>query len=311
MYHRFNRRGCSERFAEGHLKLSDLKVRARRLQNQYLSKENIPDYPRPEFHVSSLKHDTDQGGLRGIKTDSGFRDPFVDGLLWWSLAVGPEEIAAAEKRLLETTYPDRTEEEVKQQSFLEKFATSPAFEKTSKYSSYRFTFPVEELLKAYSDQFCDGRPPVMRVLETVLYKQLVMYTVLVHSPEDDELFSRLPLLPDDPDAVCSYRDGRFIWRSEAMCETHSYELVLKDAEKQMEAEVAEGRHEFYVWDSVSIALHVDDQVLKFDADRLRENLTFCRDGYPLITRSQKFDDLSEAQRVVTELWPNYSAPLEG
>lgn len=69
-------------------------------------------------------------------------------------------------------------------------------------------------------QICSGEEPVMRVFRTSLYQQEVMYTVLVHSPNDDEKFSNYPLLADDPNSVCSYRDGRIIWRSEAMCETH-------------------------------------------------------------------------------------------
>ncbi|KAM3602214.1 uncharacterized protein V6R79_026406 [Siganus canaliculatus] len=292
MQSRVNRRGHEEHYTAGHLKLNDLKV-SWRFSNQYLSKENIPDYPRPEFHVSSLKHDTDRGGLRGIKRDSGFKNPYVYGgykipldensLMWWSLAVGPEEIAAAETRLLKTTYPDRTEEEVKmQQSFLEKFATSPAFLQTSRFGSYRFTFPVEELLTAYSDQFCDGRPPVMRALETKLYKQEVVHTVLVHSPAQEELYSSLPLLPDAPDAVCSYKGGRFIWRSEAMCETHSFELVKKDAEKRMEA------------------------VLQFDDDQLGNNLTVCeppQKGPTLIPR-EEFEKPQDAEDLVQQLWPD-------
>lgn len=61
----------------------------------------------------------------------------------------------------------------------------------------------------------------MRIYETVLYKQEVMHVVLVHSPANQEDFSEYPLLlTDDLDAVCVFRDGRFIWRPEAMCETH-------------------------------------------------------------------------------------------
>lgn len=60
---------------------------------------------------------------------------------------------------------------------------------------------------------------MMRVFKTVLYKQEVMYSVLVHSPDENQ-FSRFPLLTDDPGAICTFTDGRFTWRSEAMCETH-------------------------------------------------------------------------------------------
>lgn len=280
------------------------------LDSDYLY-EDMPDYPRPEFHVSRLKHDTDRDGLRGIRENSGFRNPREDSLLWWSLAVGPEDITAAETRLLETTYPDRTEEQVQMQhSFLEKFATSPAFTEPSRLGSYRFTFPLEEVLGAYRDQFCDGEQPVMRVFRTVLYKQEVMYVVLVHSPANQEKFSEYPELADDPNAVCSYRDGRFIWRSQAMCGTHRYELVRNDEEKQMEAQEVNLSRRYYVWDHFAVALDVDQEVLKFNADKLRENLKFCTKAYPTIARPWQFDTFDQAKDLVKELWPDYPSPRE-
>ncbi|KAI3374073.1 hypothetical protein L3Q82_022626 [Scortum barcoo] len=223
MESRYNRRGYLEHFVSGwHLKLNDLKeeVLRIRLVNQYICRDiYIPACPQPEFHVSRLKHDTDGRGLCGIRRDSGFRDSGEGFLVWWSLVVGPDEIMSAERRLLKKTYPDRAEEQT-QMSFLEKFTTSPAFKETSRLGSYRFTFPLDEVLKAYSEQFCSGDQPIMRVFETVLYKQEVMYVVLVHSPANQEQFSEYPLLTDDPESVCTFRDGCFIWRPEAMCETH-------------------------------------------------------------------------------------------
>ncbi|XP_078101791.1 uncharacterized protein LOC144514899 [Sander vitreus] len=240
--------------------------------------------------------------------NKGFKDPSSElGLLWWSLSVGPDEIRSAERRLLKETYPDQTEEQLHmQQGFLQKFTTSPAFLKSSRLGSYRFTFPLEELLEAYSKQFCSGDPPVMRVFKTVLYKQEVNYVVLVHSP-DQEQFSDYPLLTDNPDAVCTYRDGCFIWRPEAMSETHRYELVV--GSDQMEAQKLSRRHEFYVWDNVSIALHVDKKVLEFDAGRLRENLKFCHGGYPSIIPGSMFHGFQAAEQLVHNLWPDDS-PLE-
>lgn len=60
----------------------------------------------------------------------------------------------------------------------------------------------------------------MRMYRTVLYSQEVMHVVLIHSPANEREFSQYPPLSDAPDAVCVYRDGRFLWRPEAMCETH-------------------------------------------------------------------------------------------
>ncbi|KAM8741774.1 uncharacterized protein AB9X84_019054 [Acanthopagrus schlegelii] len=309
---RTNSRGYEERYWEGrHLKLTDLKEEAKDLKNQYLVKENIPLSPRPEFHLSHLKHDTNKVGLRGIRWKNGFEGPHEESLLWWSLAVTPDDITSAERRLLETTYPDRTEEQVQmQQSFLGKFATSPSFSELSRLGSYRFTFPLEELLEAYSQQLCNGDQPVMRVYETVLHKQEVVYVVLVHSPANQELFSHRPLLTDDPNSVCSYRDGCFIWRPEAMCETHSYELILRSDENQMEVRNVGSYPQFYVWDHVSVALHVGKQVLNFDPAKLRQNLKYCKGAKPTIVKPWEFDNLQQAEETVRDLWPDDSSPLE-
>lgn len=144
------------------MRLNDLRSTAERrgLKNQYLYKEDVPEYPRPELCVSHLKHDTERRGLCGIRKDRGFKDPRGGSsdprhlsLVWWSLALGPEDMQAAETRLLEETYPGRMEEQAaEQESFLWKFASSPAFKRRSRLGSYRFRFPLEEVLTAYSEQ---------------------------------------------------------------------------------------------------------------------------------------------------------------
>lgn len=150
---RKNRRGHKETIFGSHLKLSDLKEKAQGLNNKYLWKEDIPPYPRPEFHVTRLKHDTTRDGLQGIHKDKGFKDPYDSSLLWWGLDVGSDEIDSAEERLLKSTYPNLTEEQAQtQKGFLKKFATSPAFMEPSRLGSYCFTFPLEEVLQAYSQQ---------------------------------------------------------------------------------------------------------------------------------------------------------------
>ncbi|XP_034534299.1 uncharacterized protein LOC117808735 [Notolabrus celidotus] len=306
MQERFNDRGHREQYVSGrHLKLDQLKVVVRG-GNRYLSKENIPDYPQPEFLASHLKHDTDLQGLKGIREMEGFRNPKCGSLLWWNLVVGPEEIETAERRLLETTYPDQTKEQIQtQQRFLEQFATSQVFKSSSMFGSNRFTFPVKELLEAYREQFCSGAELIMRVMETILYKQEVEYVVLVHSPANQEQYSQYPLLSDNQNPICSYEDGCFLWRSEAMCETHSFELVQSDAEKKMRAVGAGNYPQFYVWDNVAIALHVGDKVLKFDVNRLRENLTFCERATVTIVENALFQDFTAAEKEVAKLWPGY------
>lgn len=311
---RWNRRGFKYHAVAGrHLKLNELKEAAgdSGVHSYYLYKENIPNYPRPELHVFGLRHDTDQDGLWGIWNERGFMSPWGDGFLWWSLDVGPDEIDLAEGRLLEDTYPYRTRQQKQMQwNFLHRFATSPAFHSGSRLGSYRFSFPLEKVLKAYKDQFCRGAEPVMRVMETVLYKQEVMYAVLVHSPANQRLFKQYPLLTDHPGAVCCYRDGYFLWRPEAMCKTHGKELIYRNDLQQMRARSHQWRPEWYVWDNVAIAFHVGNQVLSFGRRRLRDNLTFCYMLRPLVTDPSCFDCYEEAEELVEELWPHYPHELE-
>ncbi|XP_014850075.1 PREDICTED: uncharacterized protein LOC106922300 isoform X2 [Poecilia mexicana] len=314
MQKRKNRREYTEHFVKRrHLKLTELKLEAERfgLENRYLRTENIPEYPKPEFHVSLLKHETTGSGLCGIRRDGGFRNPYGGSCIWWSLAVGPDQMKDAETRLLGKTFPERMEgKDPEQQSFLWKFATSPAFKETSRLGWYRFTFPLQEVLTAYRDQFCSGSQPIMRVYETVLYGQEVMHVVLVHSPAKQN-FSHYPLLIDDPDAVCVYKDGHFIWRPEAMCEKHWLKLVCRPDSQQLEA-CGVAKDLSYVWDKVAVALDVGKtQVLKFDADRLRNNLKYCLlDDINCLPKDHIPVSFDYAKTVVKRLWPGWSGPLE-
>ncbi|CAI5660429.1 unnamed protein product [Oreochromis niloticus] len=295
-----------------HLNIDDLKEEAADLQNDYLNNTKTSEYPKPEFYVSHLKHDTGPKALREIK-DEGLKDPSNNdslSLVWWSLAVRPEEIQSAERRLLEETFPNRTKEQAqRQQSFLLKFASSPAFSEKSRYGSYRFTFTVNEVLEAYRQQICNDMQPVMRVFKTSLYKKEVMYVVLVHSPNDNnnKIFEQYPILPDEPNPICAYKDGCFIWRPQAMCGEKRY--TYKKDEVNNLAEV-EGPFEkpYCVWDHVVLALHMKSgQKLKFNSDDLRKNLSFCECDAVTVKRLKIAEDCfinyEEAQELVTSLWP--------
>lgn len=62
------------------------------------------------------------------------------------------------------------------------------------------------------------------------------------------------------------------------------------------------RYQFYVWDHVVVALHMgNEQVLKFDDYKLRQNLKFCKAGGG--TYRGGFKNLDEAKELVMDLWP--------
>uniref|UniRef100_A0A3Q2DFB0 Uncharacterized LOC107082927 n=1 Tax=Cyprinodon variegatus TaxID=28743 RepID=A0A3Q2DFB0_CYPVA len=149
----------------------------------------------------------------------------------------------------------------------------------------------------------------MRIYKTVLYSQEVMHVVLVHSPASQREFSQFPSLSLDPNAVCVFSDGCFIWRPEAMCETHGYELVYRHQTRQMETWTCPPQ--FYVWDHVAVALHVGPKVLKFNVDQLRTKLKFCQQDE--VSYGQNFgnpDGFDGAKAEVNKLWPGWTGLLE-
>lgn len=151
-----NRRNHPERIFFGHQNLNDLRNKAKGLKHGYLFKEDIARYPQPEFRVSSLRHDTDRDGLKGIWKDKGFKNPHNAQLVWWSLDIGCEEKNLAAKKQMMT---NRTGKLVQMRNAdFEKFATSPVFQESSRLGAYRFTFPLKEVLQTYKEQvqYCCG-----------------------------------------------------------------------------------------------------------------------------------------------------------
>ncbi|XP_033834660.1 uncharacterized protein LOC117381759 [Periophthalmus magnuspinnatus] len=305
---------------EKHLTLDELNQQT---YNNYLYKlspehgYNIPAYPRPELHVTHVSHSTDLEALEGIRADGGFRDPIdrTPKVVWFRLTVTPDDLRDAEARTMEIVKPGGVEEEFRpmrayggqprDKEFLSKFASSPAFLSSSRYGSYRFTFDLRDVLDKYSEQFCGGRSPVMRRWKTQLYKQEVMYAVLVHSPHQNKKFKRFPRLEKTPDNICAFRDGPkpyFLWRPQAMCGTHRFKLLDS-------GDTVSIPKEFFVWDHVALALVVDDQVLQFSGNKLQKSLRFCERGKRQVRHDVTFEPYGTANKVVHELWP-YSKALQ-
>lgn len=301
-----------------HLTLNELNTVT---NNRYLRKDNIPTYPRPELHLYHGSHSTDLQGLKGIKADGGLKNPKDDQgeelkMTWFSLTVSPEELRAAEHSNMKLVHPGREEQEMRprvaaenraETDFLLKFASSPSFKSSSRYGSFRFTFSLEDIWKKYSEQFCDGQELVLRVYRTILYRQEVMYAVLVHSPKFNELFRKYPLLEETPDSICAFSaepQPHFVWRPQAMSETHRFKLNVN--EENISTEELFGTDvEFYVWDHVALALYVGDEILKFEDQELRENLRFCERDNPPVRTEIKYQTYEEADTEVNNLWPDH------
>lgn len=311
-----------------HLTLPELRAKPENRHHRYLF-TNVPAYPRPELHVSHLSHRTSLEGLRGVRRDSGFRDPGYRRerfrVVWFSLTVSRAELREAEGRSVIVVYPDGTEESItltqqslqdqqdgaarradQEEFFLKSFASSSAFQPTSRLGSFCFTFSLQDVLNKYSQQFCEGQRPVMRVWKTTFYSVKVEYVVLVHSPTDSHRFSEFPLLQDEAGSICAFREEpspHFIWRPQAMCGTHSFELLVNHEENVLSVEPRrDDRCRFYVWDCVALTLHVSDRVLQFGDMELRGSLRFCEKGDPR-KPGVVFQEFEEAQAEVQHLWP--------
>ncbi|XP_046712062.1 uncharacterized protein LOC124390276 [Silurus meridionalis] len=255
---RQNSWGTPELFLAGrHVSLQSLKEK--RIQNRYLGK-NITPYPSPvEFWVSDVTHVTDKSGYKGIMKSEAFK-PGKE-FSWWSLKINENEILEAEQRYMERN--DVLE------PFLKKFTTSPAFKPESRFGNYRFTFPLTDLIKWYKEQNCGGKEPVLRVHETVIYKQKIMYTVLIHSPEDNKRFGKYPLLENSE--WVNYQDGKIVWKAQAICETHSYQFISGTAIK-----INTEYPEYYVWDQVCLVFHLPPpKTLKISKDDLKNSFSLC------------------------------------
>ncbi|XP_036373355.1 uncharacterized protein LOC118770061 [Megalops cyprinoides] len=231
----------------------------------------IPPYPQPvEFHVTRASHFTYQTGMEGIVNSGGFL-PGRDKLLWWSIEVDDDDITAAEKRFLQSLFPNRTEAQAeKQKPFLQQFTTSPAFLKSSRYGNFKFTFDLKELLHEYRKQMCNGEKPILRVYETMLYKQEIIHSVIIHSPDTHE-FDEYPIFPT---GLHDFLDGTIVWCPEAMSGTHRYELITDVEENTVHARDVGCNPTQYVWNNLTLAFHIKS--LKFDKATLVSKLSACK-----------------------------------
>ncbi|XP_036414306.1 uncharacterized protein LOC118798835 [Colossoma macropomum] len=275
-----NSRGHDVTCCEGeHVSLSELKADPG-VDTHYLRKKNIPPYPKSVlFRVSEVCHVTGESGVRGIFDDGGFQIPYHDeydkeNFLWWSLSVTEEDIADAEENFLEELGMTPDDQAYDQQPFLEKFTTSPAFQNKSRYGNFCFVFPLRELLSLYARQFCYNSAPVLRVLDTKIYKTEIMYSVLVH-PRHIKRYSQYPRLPRGDDDVCGYFQGNMSWRCQAPSESHGHRLVVDEEESTVHARSLKGE-EYYVWDHVAVAFHMEPgRILDVDRERLYRSVSTC------------------------------------
>ncbi|XP_073702560.1 uncharacterized protein [Garra rufa] len=301
-------RDCKRTTFEGHhLSLSELKELG--IDNKYLSNKNIPAYPESVvFSVQKVSHVTGESGLRAIFNNSGFRQPpelaanAQGPFIWWSLAVTSDDIYSAEEHFLTSLFPRRSSSQIRNQpSILEHFTSSKAFQEKSAYGNFRFTFSLKELLWHYGKQFCSGQSPVFRVYETVLYKQEIQYTVVVH-PHYINLYDDYPRLPRQSDGVCGYYDGAMWWRCQAPSEVYMNKLEVNSCRRRVDVS-SHYKEEYYVWDHVCIAFHMEPGwVLRVDRNKLFKRVNACEVSYPCLLRPPETPlSLNVAERKLAQI----------
>ncbi|KAL3878293.1 hypothetical protein ACJMK2_030658 [Sinanodonta woodiana] len=177
---------------------------------------------------------------------------------------------------------------------------SPCFEPMSRYGDFKLTFEIQNVIEAYSQQFCLSRKPDFRMLGTFIYKMEIMHTVLVCPPftEDAETYplldqSQTPVICEDPE-----KEGTFIWCPDS---TGDKDKAAKDHNK---------RGPFRRWEHVTFAFCVPDGII-FKLDHLSSHVSVCiyvnpREGYQesLIndTMQMFLDEVSEVPTIETKRW---------
>ncbi|KAL0171954.1 hypothetical protein M9458_032265, partial [Cirrhinus mrigala] len=261
-----------------HLQLKQLK--SMQIQNSYLYKI-IPEYPKEvDFQVAKLRHNTNLQGFLGIWGSEGFTKPTRSksakhDLVWWSPDISKDDITSAEQRYLDTQQCDA------EKPFLHKFTTSPAFLSSSRMGNFRFSMSIPDLMYSFQEQFCSGQKPDIRTFETVVYKQEVMHSIVVHAPQARNLFSEYPLLEDTEEPACVFHENTIIWCPQAMCKTHRFRLSCN-----MKAIHIKARKE-YMWDNIGVAFHVPHgQIFRFNNEILLNSLRLCEGAYPKLNTEE-------------------------
>ncbi|XP_056139602.1 uncharacterized protein LOC130115792 isoform X4 [Lampris incognitus] len=94
----------SDYFKGEHLSLDVLKTMTSLCHHRYLF-EDMPPYPKAEFHIANISHVTTAANLDGIMDSSGFKGGCETDLLYWSLHINKSDIDEAEDKYLRKEFP--------------------------------------------------------------------------------------------------------------------------------------------------------------------------------------------------------------
>ena len=148
----------------------------------------------------------------------------------------------------------------------ENFCSSPPFCVTSRYGNVIFEYNIDQLLKAYSTQYCNEDEPKLLVLGTFAYKQEVMHSIIVCPPKAKKLIRSLPHM-DDTTSVIYKADDYWVWRPELTgSRANYYHTYFKNIEYKS----------YRRWEHASFAFFVpDDNSQGLELGHLDMHMTYC------------------------------------
>ena len=247
--------------------------------------EEIP-CPSTSLHVKYLSHDTTPDNAAKILEGNGFQANKKGGLgynlIWWGTSLDEREVGkyTAQMQIYSDEvcesgnnwpYVDsRDKHGPTREGIYRNFMSSPPFKFASRYGNVRFTYSLDELLKAYKTQYCGDEEPDCRILGTFAYKYEIMHTIIV-CPKSCMKMSCLPMKGN---VVFKDESGEgWIWKPEITGDKCNYFKPIQG-------------DPFYVWlvnrrwEHVTFAFYIpedaEDQMLRLD--NLCTHVMYCPAG---------------------------------
>lgn len=285
------------------------------------------EHIQQEFPVCRLQHVTGESSMDGIYDEERFKitmraiRPEFRDLLFWSAEIAPEDIREARKEsfkeakeVLPSWMAKRYGKKIKAQ-----FANSPAFDKSSRYGNFKFSFHLYDLLSLYQTQHCGGEKPQLRILGTDIYKQEITHYILVHSPDQSHQFRNLSNVHTVRHGFVYLRDETVYWRPEST----SIYLNVKIAEDpgprtchlpcnffKEQGYCFHLRNEEYkvlsVWNHLVFAFHLPNhRGLEIKKEQLLNSLTACAIADSPLIDEYKWLEEKEAKDIIRKMKSNF------
>ena len=222
------------------------------------------------IRINNLAHFTCKDNATGIIKSKGFKgrekkidenergDVIKKCLSWWSPKFTEEDINLVRKTLHEAImhfYGENDEQEI----LKNQFATSDAFlPNKRRYGGIFFEYGINELCQHYEKYRAIGQEIKIqyKILGTYVYKQEIMYAVLVCSDKDKQ-FAKYPAVSGDGNngAVVTRNNQNWVWRPQATS------TIIRRLDG------FEGQPKFRRWEHVAFAFYVPHDV--FDLPELK------------------------------------------